>query len=233
MSSLSLAFILGLLGSLHCAVMCGPLMLSMPMQKQSRLGAIVQLVLYQAGRILVYGILGLVVGIIGNSISAFTNQETLSFMIGFLLVLLAIFHFSGQYIGVLSRWQQRLLSPIGKLLGKLYSLPFSGFFVGMLNGLIPCGMVYLALATALNTGTINGGISFMLFFGLGTIPLMLVISIGKLFLRKYVQFNANKYMPWFMLFLGALMILRASNLGIAFLSPDTNVHAHQHVAECR
>ncbi len=233
MSSLSLAFILGLLGSLHCAVMCGPLMLSMPMQKQGKLETIIQLVLYQLGRILIYSVLGFVVGIIGNSISVFINQKTLSFAVGFILVLLAILHFSGQHIKVFARWQQQLLGPIGKLLGKFYGLPFSGFFVGMLNGFIPCGMVYLALATALNTGTIKEGVAFMFVFGLGTSPLMLAISMSKLVLRKYIRINTNRYMPWFMFFLGALMLLRASDLNIAFLSPNANVHLHGNVAECR
>lgn len=233
MSSLPLAFLLGLLGSLHCAVMCGPLMLSIPMQQQNNLAAAFQLVLYQLGRIAVYGILGLFVGVVGNSISVFSNQETLSFIVGFLLVLFALLQLSGKRINKLASLQQRMIAPIGKLLSKFYGLPLWGFLAGLLNGLIPCGMVYLALATALNAGTINGSIKFMLLFGLGTTPLMLAISFGKIWLKKYIQFNTNKYMPWFMLCFGLLMILRASDLGIAFLSPATGSHAHRHVAECR
>ncbi|MEE1944566.1 sulfite exporter TauE/SafE family protein [Pedobacter sp. KR3-3] len=233
MSSLPLAFVLGLLGSLHCAVMCGPLMLSMPLQQQNWLTTAFQLVSYQLGRISVYGLLGLLVGLIGNSLKVFANQETLSLVVGFILISFALMQFSGRYMGHLASLQQRLLKPIGNLLGKFYGLPFWGFLVGMLNGLIPCGMVYLALATALNTGTPKDGAFFMLLFGLGTSPLMLTISMSKLFLRKYIRFNVNKYMPWFMLFLGTLMILRSADLGIAFLSPSVNAHSHGHVAECR
>ncbi|WP_199140453.1 sulfite exporter TauE/SafE family protein [Pedobacter sp. ASV12] len=233
MSSLPLAFLLGLLGSLHCAVMCGPLMLSMPLQQKSWLGTAFQLVSYQLGRILVYGLLGLLVGAVGNSLKVFTSQETLSLIVGSILIAFALLQFSGRYIGRLASLQQRMLKPIGNLLGKFYGLPFWGFFVGMLNGLIPCGMVYLALATALNTGTPKDGAFFMLLFGLGTSPLMLIISMSRLFLRKYISFNVNRYMPWFMLFLGALMILRSADLGIAFLSPGVNAHSHGHVAECR
>ncbi len=232
MNSLPLAFILGFFGSLHCAVMCGPLMLSMPQQKESWITTTIQLTLYQFGRILVYGILGLLVGAIGNSFRIFSNQQTLSFMVGLLLVLFAILHFSGRYIKELNKIQQTLLIPISKLIGKFYGLPFWGFFIGMLNGLIPCGMVYLALATALNTTSIKGAVVFMLLFGLGTTPLMLTISVGKVFLKKYVSINANKLMPWFMLFLGALMLLRSADLGIAFLSPNNINHPHQNISKC-
>lgn len=232
MNSLPLAFILGFFGSLHCAVMCGPLMLSMPQQKESWIRTTIQLALYQFGRILVYGILGLLVGAIGNSFRIFSNQKTLSFIVGLLLVLFAILHFSGRYIKELNKMQQTLLIPISKLIGRFYGLPFWGFFIGMLNGLIPCGMVYLALATALNTASIKSAVVFMLLFGLGTTPLMLTISIGKVFLKKYVFINANKLMPWFMLFLGALMLLRSADLGIAFLSPNNTNHPHQNISEC-
>lgn len=233
MSSLPLAFVLGLLGSLHCAVMCGPLMLSMPLQKQTWLGTAFQLVSYQVGRILVYGLLGLLVGALGNSLKVLTNQETLSLVMGLVLISFALLQFSGRYSSSLANLQQGMLKPISNWLGRFYGLPFWGFFVGLLNGLIPCGMVYLALATALNTGTPRSGAFFMLLFGLGTSPLMLTVSMSRLFLRKYIRFNVNRYMPWFMLFLGALMVLRSADLGITFLSPSIQGHTRGHVAECR
>lgn len=233
MNNLPLAFLLGLLGSLHCAVMCGPLMLSLPIQKSSYLKSAFQLLLYQFGRILTYTVLGILVGWAGSSFTVFTNQKTLSLIIGVILVAFVILQFTGYYQNKLSAIQFKIVAPISKLMGKLFGLPFWGFFAGLLNGLIPCGMVYLALATALNTATIEGGGTFMFLFGLGTTPLMLMISLGGIYLKKYIRFDSRKLIPWFMLFIGTLFILRSADLGIPFLSPNTNTHTTQSALECK
>ena len=233
MSNFPLAFILGLLGSLHCAVMCGPIMLSLPLEKTSYLKSAFQLLLYQFGRILIYTLLGICVGYIGSSFKVFTSQETLSFIIGVLLVVFTLLHFSGKYASSLGHFQAKLISPLGKLMGRLYGLPLWGFFAGMLNGLIPCGMVYLALATALNSASVKEAGTFMFLFGLGTCPLMLMVSLGGVYLKRYIKFNPNKLVPWFMLFIGTLFILRSANLGVPFLSPDHSHHVHGSGAVCK
>lgn len=232
MNGLPLAFLLGLLGSLHCAVMCGPLMLSLPLPKQNYFKAALQLLLYQFGRILVYTILGILAGLIGNSISLIVSQYTLSLIVGVLMILFTALYFSKRYLKVFGNFQSKLIAPISILMGKLYGLPFFGFFAGVLNGLIPCGMVYLALATALNTASIKEAASFMFLFGLGTTPLMLMISLGGIYLKKYIRFNPNQLIPWFMLFLGVLFIMRSAELGIPFLSPANHLQHDSHVAEC-
>lgn len=224
---------MGLLGSLHCAVMCGPLMLSLPLQKNSHLKAGLQLLLYQFGRILVYTVLGLLVGLLGNSLRVVTNQQSLSIVIGMVLILFAVLQVSGRYYQKLSALQHYIVNPISKLMGRVFGMPLWGLFAGMLNGLIPCGMVYLALATALNTATVREGGMFMLLFGLGTSPLMLMISLGGIYLKKYIRFNSQKFIPWFMLFMGLLFIFRAADLGIPFLSPDHSMHAHAEGAVCK
>lgn len=118
-----------------------------------------------------------------------------------------------------------------KLMGKVFGLKLWGLFAGMLNGLIPCGMVYLALATALNTGSTASGATFMFLFGLGTIPLMMMISLGGIFLKKYIRFNTNKLIPWFMLLMGVLFILRSADLGIPFISRVTT-NSYGHTISC-
>ena len=147
-------------------------------------------------------------------------------MVGFTLL-----HLTGNT--KVSGLQAKLISPISKLMVKVYSFPNWGLFAGMLNGLIPCGMIYLALASSLNSGSIMGGASFMLLFGLGTTPLMLTISLGGIYLRRYLKFNSNKLIPWFSLFIGVLFILRSANLDIPFLSPDYQIGAQSEVAECK
>ena len=233
MNNLPLAFLMGLLGSLHCAVMCGPLMLSLPLQNTSLLKSALQLIWYQLGRILIYTLLGVLVGWIGNSFTVFANQEILSLTIGVLLVIFTILQLSGRQLKSINNLQQKMITPLSKLMGKFYGLPIWGFFAGLLNGLLPCGMVYLALATALNTASLQGGANFMFLFGLGTMPLMLMISLGGIYLKKYIRFNTQKLVPYFMLFMGTLLILRSADLGIPFLSPNNSTHTHVNVAECK
>ncbi|RZK40980.1 MAG: sulfite exporter TauE/SafE family protein [Pedobacter sp.] len=233
MSNYYIAFLLGFLGSLHCAVMCGPLMLSLPLQKTNYLKSALQILSYQFGRILTYTILGVIVGFVGNSITVFADQEMLSLGIGSMLVVFTLLYLTGRYSKITSSFQNKLTLPIAKLMGKIYGLPFWGFFAGLLNGLIPCGMVYLALATALNSASVKSAGSFMLLFGLGTTPLLLMISLGGIYLKRYIKFNPSKLVPWFMLFIGVLFILRSANLGLPFLSPNHGVHTHNQVEVCR
>ncbi len=229
----SLPFFMGLLGSLHCAVMCGPLMLGLPLQKSSHLKSALQVLLYQAGRVLVYVFMGVFVGWIGNSITVFVNHQMLSLSLGIVLVAFTFVQFSTRYSHRLNKIQYVMVAPISKLMGKIFGLPFWGFFAGMLNGLIPCGMVYLALATALHTASVKGGATFMFLFGLGTTPLMLMIALGGVYLKKYITFNTQKLIPWFMFFMGVLLIFRSANLGIPFLSPNSGLHAKGHTEICR
>lgn len=222
MSLMPLSFLMGFLGSVHCAVMCGPIVLGLPLDKKSIWHNILQVFLYQLGRISVYTLLGLLVGLVGNTFAMFAKQETLSLIIGILLLIFTAAQLSSSDVSSFHKLQSKMVVPISKLMGKVFILPFWGFFAGLLNGLIPCGMVYLAMATALNSASSQSGASFMLLFGLGTTPLMLFISLGGVYLKKYFRFNSQKLIPWFALFIGALFILRAANLNIPFLSPHTH-----------
>lgn len=223
MNMLPFAFLLGFLGSLHCAVMCGPLMLSLPHVQQSRLWYFLSVLLYQTGRTLSYTLLGVAAGLMGSGMKAFAGQEAFGLLFGSLLVVGALLHLGGGHIAAFSSFQQQLIAPISMLMAKLYRFRLWGLWAGMLNGLIPCGMVYLALASSLSAGSIKGGAQFMFLFGCGTMPLMVAISIGGIYLKRYFRFNPNRLIPWFTLFLGALFILRSANLDIPFLSP-----AHHH-----
>lgn len=216
--SYTLALMMGFFGSLHCAVMCGPIVLGLPLKKQGWY-AVLQIAIYQLGRVSVYTLMGLLIGLLGSTIALFTRQEVLSLVIGGFLIVFALMQLSGKYLSLFQKSQTWLLKPISKIMGKVYKLPFWGFYAGILNGLIPCGMVYLALATSLNTESAQSGALFMFLFGLGTSPMMIFISLSGIYLRKYFRFNTQRLIPWFALFIGALFILRSSNLNIPFLSP--------------
>lgn len=233
MNSLPLAFLLGLLGSMHCAVMCGPLMLSLPYSQHNTFNSAVQLLMYQIGRTLAYATIGFLAGLLGSSIKLLTNQETLGIVIGSLMLLFAILHFTGRNAKKFDAMQKMIIRPISNMMSKVYQLNCWGLLAGLLNGLIPCGMVYLASATALNTGSVREAIVFMLLFGIGTTPLMLTISLGGIYLKKYIHFSPNKLIPWFMLLLGAIFILRSADIGIPYLSPDNQVGHQGLVSDCR
>jgi sulfite exporter TauE/SafE len=224
MNYLPLAFLMGLLGSLHCAVMCGPLMLSLPIEKKGIWNAGFSLLLYQTGRILIYTVMGGIAGWLGSTFSLFANQKLLSIFIGLLLIVFTLFQLSSNFSKKMSTFQFKLTNPISKLMGKVFGLPLWEFFAGMLNGIIPCGMVYLALATAINAASAIGGLEFMFLFGLGTLPLLMMISLGGFYLKKYIRFNTKKLIPWFMFFMGILLLLRSAELGIPFISPISGFH---------
>lgn len=231
MSFMPLAFLMGFLGSLHCAVMCGPIVLALPLSKNNRWQHVFQILLYQLGRISIYAVLGAFVGLIGDAFHVFAKQEVISLIVGILLVTFTLLQWSGGYISFFQKIQAKMVKPLSKLMGKVFNFPMWGLLAGMLNGLIPCGMVYLALATALNSSGSQSAAYFMLLFGLGTTPLMLAISLSGIYLKRYFRFNSQKLIPWFAIFLGALFILRAANLNIPFLSPQTH-SAYGNTANC-
>jgi sulfite exporter TauE/SafE len=99
---------------------------------------------------------------------------------------------------------------------------FSRFFMGMVNGILPCGMVYSALAVAiLYHNTLYSGL-FMFLFGVGTSPLLVLLSRIKMALSKYPFFKREKTIRFALLILGLLVILRGANLGIPMISPKQN-----------
>src|SRR5690606_16522395 len=144
----------------------------------------IQKLVYQFGRILTYAILGIIAGSVGSIFNILGLQQALSMVTGILLIAIAFFHFSGKRMAWFNRAQQKLFTPVASFLGKWMSKPYGGLFAGALHGLIPCGMVYMAIAGSLSTGSALTGASFMFFFGLGTTPLLLLTSLLPLLMRK-------------------------------------------------
>ena len=159
------AFTMGLLGSFHCVGMCGPLALSLPLNNNSFWSKFSGGLLYNAGRIVTYSLFGLVFGIIGKSVALFGFQQWLSIILGVLIIFFVILpkrvtSFSKNNFVI--NYFEKIRSSLGKLfLKKNYSSLFS---IGLLNGLLPCGLVYMAAAGAVATGDIVNSIFFMAFF---------------------------------------------------------------------
>lgn len=92
--------------------------------------------------------------------------------------------------------------------------------MGLLNGLLPCGLVYVACAGATATGHPWSGARYMLVFGAGTVPLMLAISLSGRLVPSALRLKLRQAVPICILLVAALLILRGLSLGIPYLSPD-------------
>jgi len=228
------AFILGLLGSLHCVGMCGPIAFMLPVDRSNSFKKVSQIGFYHFGRLLAYSLIGLVFGLVGKSLHIFGLQQQLSIAIGIIMIVLVLIPYKtlGKYN--LSRPLNKLISKVKSNLGKALKKKTTDTFltIGFLNGFLPCGLVYMAVFGAIATGSLLEGSLYMILFGLGTIPLMTTaIYFGK-FLNSTIKQRIQKAIPVFVVFIGALFILRGLGLGIPYLSPAPIVEMASSAAEC-
>lgn len=228
------ALILGLLGSLHCVGMCGPIAFMLPVDRTNSFKKVTQISIYHFGRLLAYSIIGLVFGLLGKSFYIFGVQQQLSIIIGILMIVIVILPHKviGKYN--LSQPLFRLISKVKSSLGKALKKKTADTFltIGFLNGFLPCGLVYMAVFGAVATGSLLEGSLYMLLFGLGTIPLMTTaIYLGK-FLNSTIKQRIQKAIPVFVVVIGLLFILRGLGLGIPYLSPAPVVETAASAIEC-
>jgi sulfite exporter TauE/SafE len=114
-------------------------------------------------------------------------------------------------------YTHQLFSRFQKLFHSGSASSFLG--IGLLNGILPCGLVYVGVAGAVNTGDITNAMVYMALFGLGTAPVMLTISLIGNFLSIAVRNRINRITPYVVILLGVLFILRGLSLGIPYISP--------------
>ena len=210
-------FMLGLLGSAHCAGMCGPLALALPATGNARATFLAGRVLYNLGRIVTYAALGAVSGLLGRGFVLAGFQRWISLAAG-AAILVSVF--------VSSRFALSLpaVTAVGCLkiaLGSLLQIRSldSIFSLGLLNGLLPCGLVYAACAAATATGHVLDGALAMFAFGLGTVPMMLGLSLAGPRLHTLLRFKLQRLVPASLAIVGLLLVLRGLALGIPYLSP--------------
>ena len=170
-------FILGLGGSLHCVGMCGSLSLIAPMNRNSMLSMAKEMAMYHSGRILTYIILGAIIGSVGHLFEFNQIQSYLSIAFGTLLLLYGLNKFFGTSLFKASYVQNKMVvSLYNKVLTS--KLKSTSFLLGLLNGIVPCGLVYSAMALSfMNADLVMGGINMMA-FGIGTLPLLLLFTFG-------------------------------------------------------
>lgn len=199
------AFLLGLTGSLHCVGMCGPLMLATSNGK-----GLSRLLAYQSGRILIYTILGVLLGAIGLGARLWNAQSGIAISSGMLLIAFAFYRLDParmvQAIPGYAHFQVGLRAQMGRLLPQ--SGLVAGFAVGCCNGLLPCGLVYLAVIGAANAPSPMAGAMFMVAFGVGTLPLLLVTLLAG---RRLLRLDAGRLAsitPLVMTVAGLLLLYR-------------------------
>lgn len=211
------ALLLGFVGSAHCAGMCGPLALALPAIGRSRAMFVLGRALYNAGRLVTYAAMGAVFGGLGKGLAMAGLQRSVSIAAGaaILASLLVSSRFAlGLPATTAVGW---LKSGLGKVLA-MRSLG-SVFLLGLLNGLLPCGLVYAACAGATASGSSLNGATSLLAFGLGTVPMMLGLGLAGPRLRTTLRFQLQRFVPVSLAIVGGLLILRGLALGIPYLSP--------------
>jgi sulfite exporter TauE/SafE len=199
--------------------MCGPLAFAVPVSQNRWWLIITDKLLYNIGRVITYTFLGLLIGLIGKQLWLLGLQQGISLISGLLIIMAGLSRLFKLRRSSKMKLAPVMLSPINRLLQYALKHQAGHLIVGLLNGLLPCGFVYLALVGAVNSPSPVDAAGYMFWFGMGTFPLMLVATISSGFIGPVVRRRINRAMPYLMVCLGFWFILRGLNLNIPYLSP--------------
>ncbi len=215
---------IGLMGSLHCIGMCGPIALALPLDRSSLAAQLSGTFIYNSGRLLTYSVIGIILGILGKGVAFFGYQQIFSIIMGAAIILGAVLPYSFDRLVSLTPFMSKFLTRIKTNMGlhlKSKSMT-SLLLIGVLNGLLPCGLVYFAVIGAITSyDTLSGGL-FMFVFGLGTLPMMITAALSPGFIGIQWRNRVRRILPFFAILIGTLFILRGLNLGIPYVSPQLN-----------
>lgn len=218
---ISAGLMLGVLGSMHCIGMCGPIALAIPHKGTTTFSIFSEAFIYNLGRVFTYSTMGLILGLVGSSFKLAGVQEQLSLIVG-LIILLGVIIPKKYYSRLndtkkISFFVSKIKLKFQKLL-KSKSL-ISLLFIGILNGMLPCGLVYIALAGSFASGNALTSTMYMAAFGFGTLPVMATIFISKNLFTNNIRQKINKLIPYGIALVALLMILRGLALDIPYISP--------------
>ncbi|HLV47040.1 MAG TPA: sulfite exporter TauE/SafE family protein [Flavobacterium sp.] len=215
------AFLFGILSSLHCIGMCGPIAMMLPVSRTNKVERATQLMIYHLGRIFTYGFLGGLFGWLGRGLFIAGLQQKLSIILGVLMIVYVLIPKNKfpkiSFLNPLYQLVNKAKKTMGTHFQKKDSSSF--FLIGLLNGFLPCVMVYTALFGATATQNPLNGMLYMMLFGAGTIPLMSVITYIANLISVRLREKILKAVPFFVIILGVLFVIRGMGLDIPFLSP--------------
>jgi sulfite exporter TauE/SafE len=191
--------------------MCGPLAIAFSNKDgNSRYQNVVSALSYNLGRTFTYSLLGLFFGTLGSFLLIADLQKAISIILGILLIISFLFTIDIDNTisnhRLLHSFYSRIRSLISNMMQK--SQEFHPFQLGMANGLLPCGLVYLSLAGSLATGTMIGGMGFMFLFGIGTLPMLFSLTTGIGFFPLSARTKFRKILPYVTLVFGCFLIYR-------------------------
>ena len=217
-ASYMVLFIVGILTSVHCVGMCGGIMItqSLSIEKKNKFQTIMPAILYNAGRVTSYTIIGGIVGAMGSVLSLSLNVKSgIQIFAGLFMIIMGI-NMAG--FSIFRKLNIKLPWSSCSIKNK----PKTPFLVGMLNGLMPCGPLQTIQLYALGTGSALTGALSMFIFSLGTVPLMLVFGAISGFLSKGYTKQLLKFSGFLVIILGIIMGERGLALaGIAVPSIST------------
>lgn len=215
------ALLMGLMGGFHCIGMCGPIALALPNHAHNKWSYVSGRVYYNLGRIVTYTMMGIVFGVFGLTLNLAGLQQSVSILAGLLILLLQFT--PGNLAGKISNSLKLpvLVSGVKKSFSKFLHKKGSMamFSIGLLNGILPCGFVYLALAGSLTAGSVAGAGLYMALFGMGTLPIMLTLSLSGKMISFGFKTRIQKAVPYIAAVIAVLFILRGLSLDIPYLSP--------------
>jgi len=229
-------FMLGLVSSLHCLQMCGPIVLSYSVavsQLQKEYSAVSPLfrnhLAYNAGRILTYSALGAVAGVAGGAmgllgrLAGFTHF--LAIVAGALMIVVGIFMLGVIPSSMLTNRLFHVPSSLFRRVGKLLSARGSGnrFLLGLALGFLPCGLIYAALLKAMATGSAFAGAVTMLAFGLGTAGALLALGMFSSAIRMRLNRWGSQLAAAGVTLMGILLLWRGSMSGMLMMG--SHMHA--------
>ncbi len=229
------ALIFGLISSLHCIGMCGPIAMMLPVDHDKETKKVVQILTYHLGRVTAYAILGLFFGVLGRGLFLAGFQQKLSVVIGILMIIVVLvpekvfaqYNFSKP----IYRWISTMKSRLGAQFKKK---SFSSLYtIGLLNGFLPCGLVYVALFGAVAMQNVTLGMLYMVLYGIGTIPMMSAVVYASQWITTPWRNTLQKIIPIVAIGIGTLFIMRGLGLGIPYISPSTMSLLVQNTPHCR
>ncbi len=215
------ALAVGFFGSAHCIGMCGPIAIALPVPNSNAFYFIAGRILYNIGRIFTYSFLGALFGLLGSKIVIAGFQQFITIFLGITIILVVLTPFRYKAKVTQHKLIQKISIPIKSGIGQLFkqgTIP-SMFLIGVLNGFLPCGLVYIAIAGAIASGDAVSGMIYMTLFGLGTFPAMFAATIFGKFINLNIRKKLTKAVPAFAIVLAILFILRGMALGIPYISP--------------
>ena len=228
------AFIFGLISSFHCVGMCGPIAMMLPVDRTNEAKRVTQIITYHFGKLTAYGLLGLIFGLLGKSFYLAGLQQQMSIILGILMIMVAVVPEKEFAKYNFSKPIYRIITKVKSSLGQQFkSKSYKSLFtIGLLNGFLPCGMVYVAIFGAIAMQSISMGIVYMLLFGLGTIPLLTAVIYISNLLSFSFRGTLQKMIPLVAVLIGMLFIIRGLGLDIPYLSPSNLSLFVQTEAKC-